>query len=94
MRDTVRTSYHGWNIIATCLKHEDSDPCAARRFTARAFAILPAGADHDKWCDASTQTTAIVDHVFTSTALCSEALVEQIKHVIDNLRKPDCLPLH
>lgn len=90
MRDTVRTSYQGWKIIATCLKHEDSDPRAARRFTARAFAVLPAGENHDNWCDARTQTTAIVDHIFVSAAACSETLVCQIKLVIDNLRKPDC----
>ena len=93
MRDTVRTSYHGWNIVATCLKHEDSDPGAARHFTARAFAVLPAGEDHDDWCDASTQTTAIVDHIFVSAAACSDTLVSQIKMVIDRLRKPACLAL-
>lgn len=93
MHDTIRTSYQGWHIVATCLKHDDSDPQAERRFTARAFAVLPAGEGHDNWCDAGTQTTSIVNRIFVSTATCSDAIVTQIKEVIDNLRKPDSAPL-
>ena len=93
MRDTIRTSYQGWHIVATCLKHDDSNPQAERRFTARAFAVLPESEGQDSWRDAGTQTTSIVNRIFLSAAACSDTLVTQMKEVIDNLRTPLRPPL-
>ncbi len=92
MSGTIRISYRGWNITATCLKHADSDPRAARRFTARAFAALNDIADGNQWHDSQTQTASIVDHIFVSANACTETLLGQIKTVIDNLSRT-CKPL-
>ena len=88
MHTVMRTSYCGWNITASCLKHSDSNPQAARRFTARAFAILQDSIDERSWADARPQTTAFSDKIFTSGNSCAAALIAQIKVRIDTLRMP------
>ena len=88
MHTVMRTSYRGWNITASCLKHSDSNPQAARRFTARAFAILQDSIDERSWVDARPQTTAVSDKIFTSGNSCAAALITQIKTLIDTLRVP------
>lgn len=86
MSSTVRTTYRGWDITATCLKHSNSDPGATRRFTARAFAQLHDNADEIHWRDPRTQTVAIVDHIFGSADDCSQTLLARMKVIIDNLK--------
>ncbi|MEJ7805659.1 MAG: hypothetical protein WKG03_07025 [Telluria sp.] len=85
MRGTIRTSYRGWNITATCLKHPDSDPQAERRFTARAFAVLDQDTPQEQWRDARTQTASIADQRFGSAIACSQALLALMEGIIDDL---------
>ena len=87
MSGTTRTTYRGWNITATCLKHFDSDPRAARRFTARAFAELDDPSLHALWHDAGVQTVSIVNHLFISATVCSQTLLTDIKAMIDKLSR-------
>lgn len=88
MHTVLRTSYCGWNITASCLKHSDSNPQAARRFTARAFAILEESIDERLWAHAGLQTTAVSDTIFTSGNSCAAEMITRIKRRIDTLRVP------
>jgi hypothetical protein len=89
MHTTIRTRYRGWNITASCIRHHDSNPAAAIHYTARAFATLHDSVDGTGWTDCGTQTSAFANTAFTTTATCSDAIMAQIKTLIDTLR-PAC----
>jgi hypothetical protein len=90
MSDFETTRYRGWNITARCLKHSNSDPQAARSYTARAYAVLNDASHEHFWTDARPQTSTIINTEFGSTTACSRTLIAQIMVLIDTLKKRPC----
>jgi hypothetical protein len=90
MSYTETVLYRGWNITVRYLKHSNSDPQAARSYTARAFAFLNDASDERFWTDVHPQTLTIINSVFLSNKVCAQTLLAQIMVLIDALRKPPC----
>ena len=87
MSMTIRTSYRGWDVTLQCLLHWNSDPRAAKIFTARAIAVLNDASEAPDWIDPGLQTVSFSARPFVSTALCTQHLLLQMQSAIDVLHK-------
>ncbi len=86
----IKTFYRGWDITVRCLKFRrpGRQAEAAEGYTASALAVLRDKDDGPNWVDSRSQRSTAVHRMFDSTAGCAEALLAEVKVLIDSMRKP------
>ena len=92
MSGKIKTFYRGWDITVRCLKlprpGPGPGPDPAKAYTASALATLRDKADADNWVDSRSQRSTAAHRMFDTTSGCAEALLAEVKILIDSMRKP------
>ncbi|MRX10686.1 hypothetical protein GJ697_22900 [Pseudoduganella sp. FT25W] len=80
--DAIFTSeYLGWDIVIHSI-------CREQRYTGTAHAALTVQSESgDLWVDARTQVVTLGNRHFASSRGCSEALLADVRELIDALKK-------
>ncbi|MET0855294.1 MAG: hypothetical protein ABWY27_00975 [Telluria sp.] len=89
MSGTLRTCYRGWNIAVRCLSKRAP---AARQagvgtHTATARASLNDTGSCNEWIDPRPQTVMVLSRDFDTHSHCSQAVLAEIKILIDGLKR-------
>ncbi|MRW87350.1 hypothetical protein GJ698_25080 [Pseudoduganella sp. FT26W] len=75
------TEYLGWDIVIHCI-------CSEQRYTATAHASLTVQSESGElWIDARTQVVTLANRHFSSSHGCIDALLADVKELIDALKK-------
>lgn len=88
MNQTVHRQYRGWDItIRFSLRNLPGDNAAPDAFSAAAEAELQAAENPADWIDARMQLVTTGNRSFSNGQDCSDALLDDVKELIDALRK-------
>lgn len=88
MCQTVQREFRGWTItIRISRRNLPGDNAAPDAYTAAAEAELQPGEDPADWIDPRMQVVTTGNRSFPTGAECSEALFDDVKDLIDALRK-------
>jgi hypothetical protein len=89
MTGKLKTNYRGWNIAVKCEQQPVSVGVTAEpeRFTATGHAILHDALDYHAWVDWRPQIVTLGERIFDSSALSIDALLDEIRMLIDALKR-------
>lgn len=90
MSGRIKAFYRGWDITVRCMhtQRTGGPGSVPSTYTASALAVLRDKEDSDNWIDARSQRTTATDRVFENQSSCAETLLEEVKILIDAMRKP------
>ena len=87
MSGKIKTFYRGWESRSLKFKHPGHPAEAGQAYTASALAVLRDKDDAPNWIDSRSQRSTAVHRMFDNTAGCAEALLAEVKVLIDSMRK-------
>jgi hypothetical protein len=89
MSGTLRTCYRGWNIAVRCLSKgvPETRQAGVGTHAATARASLDESGNHSEWIDPRPQTVMILARHFDTPSHCSQAVLAEIKILIDGLKR-------
>jgi hypothetical protein len=89
MTGTLKTTYRGWHIAVKCVQQPVTVGMSSEseRFTATGHAILHDALDYHAWVDWRPQIVTLGERIFHTSALSIDALHDEIRMLIDALKR-------